>query len=101
MRRLPSQKVTTQIEPGKEYNTSIVYIVREDISIFQRFRLGITLDNSGSKAMGKSQISAFFALDNVLGLNDLFSFSAISNAENIFEENHSQSFTAHYSNPVS
>ncbi|MGY3804335.1 ShlB/FhaC/HecB family hemolysin secretion/activation protein [Pigmentibacter ruber] len=96
MRKLPSQKITTQIEPGNKINTSIIYILREEIPILSRIRLGVTLDNSSTKAMGKSQIASFLAFDNLLGINDIFSLSAISNAENIYEENHSQSFTGNY-----
>lgn len=99
MRKLPSQKITTQIEPGNKINTSIVYILREEIPILSRIRLGITLDNSGTKSMGKSQISSFIVFDNLLGINDIISISAISNAENIHDKNHSQSFTGNYSFP--
>ena len=99
MRRLPSQKITTQIEPGASPNSSIIYIEREESGYFQRLRFGTSVDNAGNNIMGRTQTSSYLALDNPFGLNDIISASFMSNAENPTEYRNSQSFSMHYSIP--
>ncbi|RDB36438.1 MAG: ShlB/FhaC/HecB family hemolysin secretion/activation protein [Spirobacillus cienkowskii] len=99
MKRLPSQKVTTKIEPGENPNFSIVIIEREKIKFTSRIRFGTTVDNSGSKSLGRTQLSSFLAFDNLLGISDLLSASSMSNVENLTQYNMSQSLTLSYSIP--
>ena len=45
------------------------------------WRLGVTLDDAGSRSTGKLQASASLSIDNPLGVNDLFSVSLNNDAE--------------------
>jgi hemolysin activation/secretion protein len=99
MQRLPSQSVSTSIEPGAEPDTSVVVIERRTGTFLDRLRGGATLDNSGSESLGRTQLSAYLTLDNPLGLNDILSLSATTNAENPGADHRSQSFAANYSIP--
>jgi len=72
LKRVPSQDVDMQILPGKNPGESdIVLSVRKT----KPWRLTISADDSGVKATGKLQLSATAAVDNLLGLNDLFNIS--------------------------
>jgi len=100
MKRLPSQNVTTTLEPGPTPNTSIVTIERQTAELKDRIRGGVTLDNSGSASLGRTQLSANVALDNALGLNDIASLNVNSNAEYPQAEHRSQSAAINYSVPL-
>lgn len=99
MQRLPSQSVSTRIEPGTEPDTSVVVIERRTGPFLDRLRGGVTLDNSGSKSLGRAQLSSYITLDNPLGLNDILSLSANTNAESPGADHRSQSLAASYSIP--
>jgi hemolysin activation/secretion protein len=99
MKRLPSQEVTTTLEPGSEADTSIVVIRRKPAALSDRLRGGVTLDNAGSDSLGRAQLSVFAALDNPLGVNDIVSANFSSNAESIGAEHRSQSGSLSYSIP--
>jgi hemolysin activation/secretion protein len=99
MKRLPSQRVTTRLEPGTQPDTTRVVIDREPTSLRERIRGSIGLDNSGSAALGRGQLSANVALDNPLGLNDVVSLSFSSNAEHVQASHRSQSASVNYSIP--
>lgn len=99
MQRLPSQSVGTRIEPGAEPDTSVVVIQRRSGSFLDRLRGGITIDNSGSRSLGRTQLSGYATLDNPLGLNDILSLSASTNAESPGIDHRSQSLAASYSIP--
>lgn len=100
MQRLPSQSVSTKIEPGTEPDTSVVVIERRAGPLLERLRGGVTLDNSGSKSLGRAQLSSYITLDNPLGLNDILNLSANTNAANPGADHRSQSLAASYSIPV-
>lgn len=100
MKRLPSQTVTTTLEPGPTPNTSIVTIHRQTAGFKDRLRGGVTLDNSGSASLGRTQLSMNVALDNALGVNDIASLSINSNAEHPHAEHRSQSAAFSYSVPL-
>jgi hemolysin activation/secretion protein len=100
MKRLPSQKITTKIEPGNSPDSSIVLIEREKTNFLSRIRVGTTVDNSGNGNLGKTQLSSFLAFDNLLGISDLLSASVMSNIENLNQYNMSQSLTLSYSIPI-
>ncbi|MFC7422155.1 ShlB/FhaC/HecB family hemolysin secretion/activation protein [Iodobacter arcticus] len=99
MNRLPSQHVVTRLEPGAEPDTSVVFIDRQSGDLLQRLRGGLTLDNSGSASLGRTQLSSYLAFDNALGLNDILNLSFNSNAENPDNDHQSQSVSASYSIP--
>ncbi len=99
MKRLPSQTVATELAPGAEPDTTIVRIVRQSGTLPDRIRGGITLDNSGSQVLGKSQLSNYLSFDNPLGLNDILFLSASSNAERPAADHRSQSLSFNYSIP--
>lgn len=97
MNRLPSRTVRTQLEPGSEPDTSVVRIRSEPTGA--RLRGGFTLDNSGSPALGRPQLSTHVAFDDPLGLNDLVSVSVNTNLQDLAADHRSQSMALHYSIP--
>jgi hemolysin activation/secretion protein len=99
MKRLPSQVVVTELAPGAEADTSVVRIVRQSGTAWERLHGGVTLDNSGGRVLGKAQLSGYLSLDNPLGLNDILFLSASSNAERPAPDHRSQSFSLNYSIP--
>lgn len=99
MKRLPSQDVRTKLLPGEQADTSIVLIERAAAAWHERVRGGITLDNTGGRALGRAQASANLALDNPAGLNDLLSASFGSNVERVGRNHRSQSLGVNYSIP--
>jgi hemolysin activation/secretion protein len=100
MKRLPSQTVVTTLTPGLEPDTSVLTIERQTGALRDRLRGGITLDNSGSPALGRTQLSANLAFDNPLGLNDIAGLSFNGNAENAQADHRSQSGSFSYSVPL-
>lgn len=99
MRRLPSQAVTTELVPGGEPDTSDIRILRRPAGLAERMHGGLSIDNSGSRSLGPLQAAAHVALDNPLGLNDIVSLSASSNAQRPAADHRSQSFSLDYSIP--
>ncbi|NHZ42498.1 ShlB/FhaC/HecB family hemolysin secretion/activation protein [Massilia sp. CCM 8693] len=99
MKRLPSQSVTTRIEPGMEADTSVVLVERNAASLLERTRGSLTLDNSGSEALGRAQLSGSLSLDNAAGLNDILSLSSNINAQQPRRDHRSYSLSANYSIP--
>ncbi|WP_243656863.1 ShlB/FhaC/HecB family hemolysin secretion/activation protein [Paucimonas lemoignei] len=99
MKRLPSQNVATELEPGANPDTSNVVILRQSGTVWEHVRGGVTIDNSGSRTLGLTQLSGYLSLDNLLGLNDIISISANTNAENLAANHRSQSASFNYSIP--
>jgi hemolysin activation/secretion protein len=99
MKRLPSQNVATRLEPAQTPGSSVVVIGRNTASWAQRLHGGVTVDNTGSASLGRTQLSANLALDNPLGVNDLVSVSLNTNAEHPTEEHRSLSASINYSVP--
>jgi hemolysin activation/secretion protein len=99
MTRLPSQSVTTRIEPGEAPDTSVVVIERRAGTLRDRAHGGLTLDNSGSSNLGRTVLSAYGAFDNPLGLNDIVNLSGNSNAEQPNGSHRSQGASISYSIP--
>jgi hemolysin activation/secretion protein len=69
MKRIASQDVDMQIVPGEHPGESDIVI---DVKRAKAWKLALSLDDSGSEGTGKLQSGAIFAVDNLLGLNDLF-----------------------------
>lgn len=99
MKRVPSQMVATELEPGAEPDTSNVRILRRAESFANRIRGGLTLDNSGSRSLGAAQFSGHVSFDNPLGLNDIASLSTSSNLRRLDTDHRSQSLSLSYSVP--
>jgi hemolysin activation/secretion protein len=99
MKRLSSQAVTTRMEPGEEPGTSLVYVERKTATLRERTRVGISIDNSGSPALGRTQLAANLAFENPAGLNDILSASFNTNAEQPTSTHRSQSASVNYSVP--
>jgi len=99
MKRLPSQSVGTQLEPGEAPDTSVVIIQRRAGGLAERVHGSATVDNSGASALGRAQFSGNLALDNLLGLNDVLSANLASNLQDPGASHHSQSLGVNYSVP--
>ena len=99
MKRLPRQSVAIELAPGDDADTSNVRILRQSATLAQRMRGCLTLDNSGSEALGRSQLSGCLSLDNPLGLNDILALTASSNAEHPDAAHRGQSLSLDYSVP--
>lgn len=99
MKRLPSQRVTTRIEPGDQPDTSVVLIARDGGEGLDRLRGGVSLDNSGGASLGRTQLALNLALDNPLGINDIATVGFNTNAEAPGDDHHSQSLSLGYSVP--
>ena len=72
MKRLPSVAATVQLEPGQEIGGSLVVIERLQSD---RTRGWLRLDNLGSAHTGKNTLAIETEYDDVLGLNDMWSFT--------------------------
>ncbi|MDB5840253.1 MAG: outer rane hemolysin activator protein [Herminiimonas sp.] len=99
MRRLPSQNVVLELEPGPTADTSVIRLMRQPASLRERLRGGIALDNSGTDALGSTQLSGHLAFDNPFGLSDIVSLSASTNVERLNADHRSQSLALNYSIP--
>ena len=100
MKRLPSQVVATRLEPGTQPGTSVIYIKRRESTLRERVRGGVTLDNSGSDALGRMQLQGNLAFDNPAGLNDVVTVGLASNAQQPTSSHRSQSANLGYSIPL-
>lgn len=69
MKRVPSQEVDIQIAPSEVPGESDVMI---QVKRSKPWKLIGTFDDSGANSTGKNQAGLHFALDNPLGLSDLF-----------------------------
>ena len=78
MKRVPSQEVEMEIVPGELAGESDVVI---QMKPGKRWRVIGTADDSGARGTGKLQGGLSVALDNALGLNDLFSMGASKDGE--------------------
>lgn len=72
MNRLPSNRATLRLLPGKKVGGTDVVITNKP---YGRTRFTATLDNSGSDATGRLQQRYLLEQDNLLSLNDLWLFS--------------------------
>ena len=64
-----------------------------------RVRGGITVDNSGSRTLGRTQLFGALSLDNALGLNDIVALTANTNTENLSANHRTQGYAFSYSIP--
>ncbi|MEO6921746.1 MAG: ShlB/FhaC/HecB family hemolysin secretion/activation protein, partial [Collimonas sp.] len=78
MKRVPSQDVDMQIVPGELPGESDVVI---QIKRSKPWKLTGTFDDSGAKGTGKLQAGLNLAVDNPLGLNDMFNIGLSTDAD--------------------
>lgn len=78
MKRVPSQEVEMEIVPGASAGESDVVI---HMKRGKPWRVIATADDSGARGTGKLQAGLHVALDNLLGLNDMFSAGANRDGE--------------------
>lgn len=99
MKRLSSQTLSTLIKPGDAPGTSDIELLRNTATWRERTHGGLSIDNSGSTALGRGLLSGYFIFDNPLGLNDLLNASASTNVEQPKLQHRSQSVNLGYSVP--
>jgi hemolysin activation/secretion protein len=78
MKRVPSADVEMEIVPGPSAGESDVVI---HVKRGKPWRVIVTADDSGARGTGKLQAGLNVALDNVLGLNDMFVAGASKDGE--------------------
>ena len=72
LQRLPTVQVEMDIVPAEQPGESDIVITRQQSKFW---RLGLSLDDSGSSSTGRYQGGLTLSLDNPLALSDLFWFS--------------------------
>jgi hemolysin activation/secretion protein len=103
LKRAPTAEADIQIEPSTAPNARpgdsdlVVKYVQA-----KKWRVALSLDDSGTKATGRYQASATVSVDNPFGLNDLFYLSANHSINSHFLSEPSygtEGQTVHYSLP--
>ena len=95
LQRLPTVQAKMEIVPGEKPGESDILLHWQQAKIW---RLGASLDDSGSKGTGRYQGGLTFSLDNPLSLSDLFYISG-TRALQPGNAKSSKNITAHYSVP--
>lgn len=78
--RIPTASAQIQLLPGEEAGETDIVIQRQQSKYW---RIGLSLDNSGSKSTGRYQGGLTLYLDNPLGLSDSFYVSGGHNLEGV------------------
>ena len=103
LKRTPTAEADIQIEPSTAPNAKpgdsdlVVKYVQS-----KKWRVTLSLDDSGTEATGRYQAGATLSLDNPFGLNDLFYVSSNHNINNhVFSDpaKGTEGQTVHYSMP--
>ncbi|WP_318374259.1 ShlB/FhaC/HecB family hemolysin secretion/activation protein [Enterobacter sp.] len=95
LQRLPTVEASMEIVPGEKPGESDVVITRKQSKMW---RLGLSLDDSGTETTGRYQGGATLSMDNPFSLSDLLYFSASHDLDNKGGKG-SKNYTAHYSVP--
>ncbi|SOD28919.1 Hemolysin activation/secretion protein [Variovorax sp. YR752] len=103
LKRAPTAEADIQIEPStapsaKPGDSDLVVKYVQS----KKWRIALSLDDSGTEATGRYQAGATLSLDNPFGLNDLFYISANHNINNhVFSDpaKGTEGQTVHYSLP--
>lgn len=96
MKRLPSQEVSIDIAPGEAPGESDIVLT---LQRSKPWRLALALDDAGAKATGRLQTSLSASFDNLLGLNDQFSVSVNSDADQEASRRGTRGHSLQYSLP--
>lgn len=95
MQRLPGVQADMEIMPGEQPGESDILITRKQDKYW---RLGFSLDDSGTRSTGRYLGGITFSLDNPFSLSDLLYVSATHNFPH-YGDKGSKNYTAHYSVP--
>ncbi|MCX8959732.1 ShlB/FhaC/HecB family hemolysin secretion/activation protein [Erwinia psidii] len=95
LQRLPTVEASMEIVPGSQPGESDVLLSWQQS---RRWRIGTSLDDSGSRSTGRYQGGLTLSLDNPLSLSDLLWISASSSLEKHHDKG-SGNLTGHYSLP--
>ncbi len=95
LQRLPTVQASMEIVPGEKPGESDILL---DWKQSKMWRLGASLDDSGTTGTGRYQGGLTFTLDNPLSLSDLFYVSGSHDLESGGGKG-TKNFTAHYSVP--
>lgn len=79
LNRLPSQPLTIDIQPGTQPGFSQIELVLSNKK--SPLSLNVSVDNSGQKSTGETQLTTSLTIDNPLGLADRWGFSASRDSE--------------------
>jgi hemolysin activation/secretion protein len=97
MKRVASQDVDMQLVPGAlPGETDVVIAVKRE----KPWKVTMSLDDSGLKATGKRQGGLNFALDNPLGLNDLFNIGVNTDTDREGNAHGTRGKNIYYSIPL-
>lgn len=95
LQRLPTVQASMEIVPGEQPGESDIRLTRQQSKMW---RVGASLDDSGTRSTGRYQGGFTLSLDNPLSLSDLFYLSASHNIGNHSDKG-SSNLTGHYSVP--
>jgi hemolysin activation/secretion protein len=95
LQRLPTVQASMEIVPGEQPGESDILLHWQQAKIW---RLGASLDDSGTSSTGRYQGGLTLSLDNPLSLSDLFYISG-TRALQPGNDKGSKNVTAHYSVP--
>ncbi|HAT6805165.1 TPA: ShlB/FhaC/HecB family hemolysin secretion/activation protein [Citrobacter freundii] len=96
LQRLPTVQAEMEILPSDRPGESDIIISRRQSKFW---RMGMSLDDSGTTSTGRYQGGLTLSLDNPLALSDLFWFSASHDLQTGREKGN-QNLSAHWSVPV-
>jgi len=96
LQRLPTVQASMEIVPGTQPGESDVLLRWQQSRIW---RIGASLDDSGTRSTGRYQGGLTFSLDNPLSLSDLFWISASHSLEQHHNDEGTRNLTGHYSLP--
>ncbi|HHT0321838.1 TPA: ShlB/FhaC/HecB family hemolysin secretion/activation protein [Raoultella planticola] len=95
LQRLPGVEASMEIVPGDNPGESDIVITRKQAKMW---RLGLSLDDSGTETTGRYQGGVTLSLDNPFSLSDLLYFSASHDLDDSGGKK-SRNYIAHYSVP--
>ena len=95
LQRLPTVQASMEILPGVQPGESDILLNRQQS---RYWRVGASLDDSGTRSTGRYQAGLTLSLDNPLSLSDLFYLSGTHDLEQHGGKG-TQNLTAHYSVP--
>jgi hemolysin activation/secretion protein len=97
VQRLSNQTVSTEIVPGDLPDTSQLVLNSQQSKKW--LRGAMTIDNSGSSSLGRTQFSGYGIIENPLRVNDILSLSGNVNLENPTSTHRSYGVSASYNIP--
>jgi len=95
LQRLPTVQASMEVAPGEQPGESDIVVQWQQRKMW---RLGASLDDSGSIATGRYQGGATLSVDNPFSLSDLFYISGTRSLKTGSDKG-SKNITAHYSVP--